>query len=237
MATPSRWPRWALPVAATLACATLAIVVWWVPVASTLTRALLIVGSLGCWIGVGGLAWNSKRGRAAWAVFTGCVVVVFSWPSPPAADAALRDAYVAHLRAYVGTPYVWGGENSRGIDCSGLVRRAFIDAHLACALRGPSPWHLRRACSLWWNDESAKALGAADRSTTRLVRSAASINDLDVRPLRLGDLAVTQDGVHVLAYVGGDEWISADPDRRRVVTDVTPAEGPWFQVPVRVTIP
>ncbi|MBI3986575.1 MAG: C40 family peptidase [Lentisphaerae bacterium] len=30
------------------------------------------------------------------------------------------------LRRYEGTLYVWGGENRRGIDCSGLVRKKVI---------------------------------------------------------------------------------------------------------------
>ncbi|MFN2599036.1 MAG: NlpC/P60 family protein, partial [Pyrinomonadaceae bacterium] len=40
----------------------------------------------------------------------------------------MRRAYIASLESYEGTRYVWGGENSRGIDCSGLVRRGLINA-------------------------------------------------------------------------------------------------------------
>ena len=49
-----------------------------------------------------------------------------------------------------------------------------------------------------------------------------------------GDLAVTEDGVHVLAYLGGSEWIEADPQLNGVVRLSAPSENPWFGVEVRV---
>jgi cell wall-associated NlpC family hydrolase len=41
----------------------------------------------------------------------------------PPADVAER---------FVGTPYLWGGRDSLGIDCSGLVQQALYAAGLAC---------------------------------------------------------------------------------------------------------
>jgi cell wall-associated NlpC family hydrolase len=35
---------------------------------------------------------------------------------------------VANALSYMGTPYVWGGNTRRGIDCSGLVKNAFASA-------------------------------------------------------------------------------------------------------------
>jgi cell wall-associated NlpC family hydrolase len=34
---------------------------------------------------------------------------------------------VEAARRYLGVPYVWGGEDTSGMDCSGLVQRAFAD--------------------------------------------------------------------------------------------------------------
>jgi len=51
--------------------------------------------------------------------------------------------------------------------------------------------------------------------------------------LRAGDLAVTEDGVHVLAYLGDHTWIEADPDLRKVVEIKLPTSISWFHQPVK----
>jgi len=52
-----------------------------------------------------------------------------------------------------------------------------------------------------------------------------------------GNIAVTASGVNVLAYLGGDAWIEADPHFGKVVTVSVPAEkNPWFQEPFMILV-
>lgn len=50
--------------------------------------------------------------------------------------------------------------------------------------------------------------------------------------LKPGDLAVTDDGVHVMAYLGDRAWIEADPHAHQVIEVILPSDNPWFRMPV-----
>ena len=68
---------------------------------------------------------------ASAAGFADALASVTGTPSPaaltgPGGTASGPDVVTAALE-YVGVPYVLGGEDSTGIDCSGLVQRAFAD--------------------------------------------------------------------------------------------------------------
>ena len=67
---------------------------------------------------------------------------------------------------------------------------------------------------------------------TREYSRAATIGDADPAQLRAGDLAVTADGVHVLACLGDQTWIEADPIAHKVLEVTLPTSNSWFHVPV-----
>jgi hypothetical protein len=67
--------------------------------------------------------------------------------------------------------------------------------------------------------------------TTELFRQD-SISGTDHSKLGKGDMAVTADGVHILAYLGDQTWIQADPDSHKVVEVVLPTDIHWFEAPV-----
>jgi len=63
----------------------------------------------------------------------------------------------------------------------------------------------------------------------------ASLKSLDYSLLMPGDLAVTADGDHVMAYLGNQTWIAADPGVGKVTTFTIPEhKNAYFSTPMRV---
>lgn len=207
---------------------------WAFPIGYTSCRVFLIAAVAVLW------AWGAyllRRRRLAAAMVVVVGISGLAWlalPGRPGDPAVLRASYIQCLKHYEGTPYTWGGENRIAIDCSGLVREGLINANIKTGLVSLNPQLLRTAFGLWWHDCSAKALRDQYRGFTVQCGKAESINALSLPSLAPGDLAVTADGVHVLAYLGERTWIEADPGVMKVLTVHVPSDNVWFNVPVQI---
>jgi hypothetical protein len=149
---------------------------------------------------------------AGLAAITLAVGIFICLPGAPINVAELRSLYLERLQRYTGVIYVYGGENSLGIDCSGLVRRAMVDALFLYGVRKHDSAAIRAACRLWWCDANAIELGNGAHGDTRAVGASASVKLGDHPDAVPGDMAVTASGSHVLAYLGGEQWIEAEPN-------------------------
>jgi NlpC/P60 family len=197
-----------------------------------LTIALLVAA---IWLGVVYLWWRRVAVRIGAFASAVIIAIFLLLPGRPIDVEALRSAYIASLQTYTGTKYVWGGENRLGIDCSGLVRQGLIGANLQQGITTLNPGLVRQGMAMWWFDLSALALRDGERGWTTRLFKATSINAIDLQQLLAGDLAATVDGQHILAYIGQNQWIEADPGYHKVMVEMVPnSDNVWLQVPIYV---
>lgn len=203
------------------------------PVNATIYRLGLIASGCGVWFGVLVLFWRYKGGRIFWFVLPFLLALPFGLPARPIDQGELRGTYVKHMQGFEGSVYHWGGESARGIDCSGLPRRAFRDALLQYGFTHADGGAFRMWFEQWWFDTSAEALSQGYRGFTISLNHGGLIQEMSYEGLVPGDIAVTDSGVHALVYVGRGQWIQADPGIGSVVIlDGRNDDNPWFTQPV-----
>ena len=197
---------------------------------------LAFLASLGIfWLGSVLLLWNVKIARWALVLIFAVVALMFMLPGRPVVVDELRDDYVERMGRFESTQYYWGGESRRGIDCSGLPRRALRDALFSYGFQHVDGRAMRAYFKQWWFDASARALSEGYREYAQPLEISGTIRTIDDSMLAPGDMAITSDGVHVVVYAGEGEWIQASPDAGQVITlDGRSGDSVWFEVPVEM---
>jgi hypothetical protein len=203
------------------------------PVSTRAHRLVILCSLAGVCFGPLFLLWKSLAARVAFLALPVLLIAPFLLPGRDIDRTALCDDYLARMVSHEGIGYHWGGESRRGIDCSGLPRKALRDALLQQGLRKLNGRCTRRFLKHWWNDASAKALAEGNLGYAVPTEEQGIISKMGYGKLQPGDLAVTEDRRHVLIFLGGEKWIQADPAAARVTIDNgRTGESGWFAVPV-----
>jgi cell wall-associated NlpC family hydrolase len=113
--------------------------------------------------------------------------------------------FVAVAERFVGTPYLWGGKSSLGIDCSGLVQVALSACGIACprdsdmqeaALGQPiSLAGLQRGDLIFWKGHVAIALGRNSMIHANAFHMAVAIEPVAEGLARIGAAGTQVTGV------------------------------------------
>lgn len=184
------------------------------------------------------LLWHWRHSRRLWYGLGLSVLLVLGWFTVGVRRISVEEVRAEYLRAltdYEGVGYLWGGEGRLGIDCSGLVRRGFIDAQLWLGLTHGDAYALGLATFMWWHDQSAAAMRDGEAGTTISIMDNVTLNSLDYSGLQPGDIMVTSNGVHCMVYLGNREWINADPTAGKVFRATAPDSGMhWFITDARI---
>ncbi len=209
------------------------ILLWFYPISYGLIRLAKLVLAVLIYSGLIYLSWHRYLSRLV-VISLGVILSLFLLMPGKAFDiVSLQNSYTSQLQKYENTYYIWGGENRVGIDCSGLVRQGLIQANFRQGIRTLNPGLVRQGFDIWWHDSSAEALRDEYRDYTKKILLSESINQLDYAQIQPGDMAVTQDGLHILAYLGQKYWIEADPLYKKVLKITIPERNnPWFNTPV-----
>lgn len=203
------------------------------PVNSKLPKLAFLSCVLGVWLGFVIFGWARKPVRCVALLLPMLVAIPFTLPGGEIDTDELRNDYLKRMAEFEDTKYFWGGESERGIDCSGLPRRALRDALLAYGFKHYNGDAFRKYVGQWWYDASARALAEGYRDYTSPLDVTGTIQEMNYDTLVPGDLAVTTNGVHILAYVGNEKWIQADPSIGKVATlNGRKDDNTWFRVPV-----
>lgn len=203
------------------------------PVNSTILKLAFLGCCFSAWLGVLLIVWRWRGLRIALFSVPVLLAIALCLPARGIETEKLREDFVERMLGYEGTRYYWGGENGKGIDCSGLPRRACREALFQYGTKNFDGGALRKSVANWWFDASARAMAAEYRGETTALNLSGMISQMSYDELIPGDLAITEGGAHMMAYAGDGRWIQADPGLCIVALQhgKDDANG-WFDVPV-----
>ena len=207
-----------------------------VPVNNTLLRMAYLGSFVGIQLSLLALLWRRQAIRWSLLIMPPVFVTfVLALPGHPVDTQTLRQDYMSRLEGFRATTYIWGGENALGIDCSGLPRRALMEALFSQGVKTANGNLIRSALTHWWYDASALALSKGYRDYAQATSLAGTIRGMDYTALEPGDLAITTSGVHALVFLGGEKWIQADPGLGEVaILNGRSDANAWFDSPVAI---
>jgi hypothetical protein len=200
-----------------IALSLLAVLLVAYPVRNGITRPAIVLIFPTIYVLLLFIIWRQRIARYSLIATLVIVMVVLVSPGREHDSQDLQKAYLSSLRAYIGTRYVWGGENRLGVDCSGLIRAAMVDALFKQGIETANPALLREGLWLWWHDIAARDMPNGYDGRMQTIIASNSLRTEASQLLNPGDAAVTGDGSHVIAYLGEDRWIEADPVGLQVV--------------------
>lgn len=208
------------------------------PLNSRIFRLLTLLMLFNTWLLPLFMLKKHRVAQLLWGIIPLLIGSVFFLPQKKIDRTELQKNYIANLKSLNGTTYIWGGEGRRGIDCSGLPRLALRDALLSDGFHHLNGTAFRQWFTQWWYDTSAKALSENYKNFTQPLHITGTIKTLDYHQLQPGDLAVTTGGIHVLAYIGGEDWIQADPHAHGkligqvIIENGKTSDNTWHTVPI-----
>ena len=206
-----------------------AVLLCFYPVHSKVVNLTLLGLLLAAWAGAIVLNWRRRWALVMLLVLAALLALPFLLPGRAIDKGELRDGFVNRMAEFEGTRYLWGGEGTRGIDCSGLPRKALRDTLFWYGVKHGNGRAFRMWAEQWWFDATAKSIQSGYRDYAISLPNTGTIQTMSLEGLLPGDLAITKNGVHMLAYVGDGRWIQADPGVQKVVTLHGRNESnPWF---------
>ena len=211
------------------------------PVNNAICRVLMIVSAVYLLAFLCIIWVKSYKKHKRITIFIMIIILVFfaymsigSLFEDEATTLELRKNYIQELKHYEGVRYVWGGENMLGMDCSGLPRKALRNALLKTAFTNGNGKYLRYAIKTWWLDASAEALANGYQHYVTTDGTEGTVSNASEHHLSPGDLAITEDGRHVMVFLEEDTWISADPLQGKVIIEKPSiSHNTWFEAKVK----